>query len=155
MQHRGLMMRRIAEAGTRLKLGRFAPFAGAALVALLFVLQLARGSVYYTRYIQDVPIHLNGIYHLQAGEWPHLDFSTPLGILYYLTFYATTALHAPGAFTAVYANGLAAAVVVALTLVVGHRRMSPAWLGALAFYLGLVAISPRHFGSFLVTFNAA
>lgn len=137
------------------RLGIVAIPLGITLLAFLFGLQIARGTVYYDRFIQDIPIHLNGIAYLQAGLWPHRDFGTPVGVGYYLLFYATTALTAPGAFTAVYANGLAAGIVILLCLAANWKRLNGGWLALLTFYLGLVALSPRHFGAFAVTFNAA
>ncbi len=125
------------------------------LAALLVLLQLAREDVYYDVFAQDVFIHLNGISHIQSGGRPHVDFPTPIGAFYYYVFYATTWLAQPSAYTAVYANALVAALLAGLSLAIGHRRLPPAWAALLTLYVVLVALSPRHLGDTIITFNAA
>lgn len=121
----------------------------------LFALQLLRGSVLYDDWVQDIYIHLNGILHIEAGNLPHIGFSTPVGAFYYFAFYLTTYFAAPSAYTAVYANGLVAGLAMGLCLLAGYRRLHPGWTAALMLYVGLVAISPRQLGETFLTFNAA
>lgn len=122
---------------------------------LLFVLLLARGTVFYHRYIQDAFIHLNAVRQMEAGEWPHLGFSTPIGFFYYLLFWLGAQIAPLGAYTAVYANGIAAALAMGLALVTGHRRLPLHWTALLVLFVGVLALAPRHFGAFDITYNAA
>ncbi|MBW3654550.1 MAG: hypothetical protein KY444_00465 [Gemmatimonadetes bacterium] len=127
----------------------------AGVLACLFALQLLRGSVLYDAWFQDIFIHLNAIRHIEEGSLPHVGFSTPIGGFYYLAFYLTTFFAAPSAYTAVYANGLVAALAAGLAVLAGYRRLHAGWTAALMFYVGLVALSPRHLGEAVITFNAA
>lgn len=124
------------------------------ILATLFGTQLLKDGVYYDRYIQDMFIHLNGILHFQRGELPHLSFETPIGFFYYYAFYLATFFAPAGAYTALYANALVAAVATTLCLLAGYRRLTAPWLAVLALYVGVVALTPRHLGQNAITFNA-
>lgn len=132
-------------------------FVWAALLVLacLFGLQLLRGSVLYDRFVQDAFIHLNGIKHIEAGNLPHVGFTTPIGAFYYLAFYLTTYFAPPSAYTAVYANGLVAGLAAGLCLLAGYRRLRAGWIAVLTLYVGIIVLSPRHLGDIYVSFNAA
>ena len=49
----------------------------------------ARGAM-YTRWVQDIFIPLEGVIHLKHGQLPHVDFGTPVGVLYYVIQYLPT-----------------------------------------------------------------
>lgn len=122
---------------------------------LLFVLLLARGTVFYDQYIQDAFIHLNAVRQMEAGQWPHLGFSTPIGLFYYLLFWLGAQIAPLGVYTAVYANGIAAALAMALALVTGYRRLPLHWTAVLVLFVGVLALATRHLGFFVITYNAA
>jgi len=112
-------------------------------VALVLV---ARGGVFFSQWSQDLFIPLEGVLHLYAGQWPHRDFVTPVGSLWY-AINALPGLVMPiSARVTVWANLIVALVASFAALVVCLARM-PRWLAALcAFYVGLVALSPRQIG---------
>jgi hypothetical protein len=124
-------------------------------LACLFGLQVLRGSVLYEGWVQDAFIHLNGILHIEAGNLPHKGFSTPIGAFYYLAHYLTTFFAPPSAFTAVYANGLVAALATFLSVLTGYRRLHAGWTAILTLYVGTVAMSPRQLGELFLSFNAS
>ena len=133
---------------------RYAPLGFLFLIACL---QLVRGGVFYERWIEDIFIPFEGVKHLQYNQWPHRDFSTPVGALYYLIYYIPTLISPLSAKTIVYANILVAIVVCLSVQILAVRRL-PNWVAALtALYVGMVALSPRQLGSLFndVTYNAA
>ncbi len=134
----------------------FLPISAALLiVTFLFSLQIQRGSVLYEGWVQDIFIHLNAILQIQEGNLPHTGFSTPIGAFYFLAFYLTTFFAPLSAHTAVYANGLVAALVMALALLGGYRRLHPGRTSILALYAGILAIAPRQLGQMFISFNAS
>ncbi len=129
----------------------------AALVAVmsLFSLQIQRGSVLYEGWVQDIFIHLNALLHIKEGNLPHTGFSTPIGSFYFLAFYLATYFGPASAYTAVYANGIVAALAMMLACLGGYRRVHPGWTSLLALYVGILAIAPRQLGQMIITFNAS
>lgn len=122
---------------------------GAAVVAALGVaalVQLIHGGVYFSQWAGDVFIPLEGVLHVLHGQWPHRDFMTPVGSLWYC-INAIPALVMPlGASVLVWANLIVASLAAIATMAVVAEKL-PRWLAALsAFYVGLVALSPRQIG---------
>lgn len=124
-------------------------------VMSLFALQIQRGSVLYEGWVQDIFIHLNALLHIKEGNLPHTGFSTPIGSFYFLAFYLATYFGPPSAYTAVYANGIVAALAMILAFLGGYRRVHPGWTSLLALYVGILAIAPRQLGQMFITFNAS
>ncbi len=127
------------------------------LLVLLAGVQLAHGGVFYAQWAQDIFIPLEGVVHLQHGQWPHRDFGTPVGALYYAIHYLPTLVAPLSARTIVHANLLVALTASLATLRVGRSRL-PLWATTLAaVYVGLLALSPRQLGKAVtdITYNAA
>jgi hypothetical protein len=103
-------------------------------------------GVYFSQWSQDLFIPLEGVLHLRAGQWPHRDFMTPVGSGWYWINALPTYLLPIGARTLIEANLLVALTAAALALWVALPRL-PRWLAGLtAFYIGMLALSPRQIG---------
>lgn len=116
----------------------------------------ARGAM-YTRWVQDIFIPLEGVIHLQHGQLPHVDFGTPVGVLYYVIQYLPTLVAPLSARTVIWSNAIVAVVAFAVAAYAARDRL-PAWLAAsVSLYVGLVALSTRQLGEKLtfVTNNAS
>lgn len=123
---------------------------------LFCVIQCIRG-VFYDSWVGDIFIPLEGVEHLRHGHLPHRDFSTPVGILYYLIHYLPASIAGLSARTIVYANLIVGLLVALVTVFLGRQRL-PLWAASIAaLYLGMVATSPRQIGQpfVTVTYNAA
>jgi len=128
----------------------FADFAVGALALLGLVgvalVQVAHRSVYYYEWEQDVFIPLEGVLHVYAGQWPHRDFVTPVGSLWY-AINALPGLVMPiSARALVWANLIVALVAGMAAMVVCLGKMPRQIAGLCAFYVGLLALSPRQIG---------
>ena len=120
----------------------------AALVGVALVL-VACGGVYYSEWAQDTFIPLEGALHVLRGQWPHRDFVTPVGSLWYVINAIPGLVMPLSARLIVWANLIVALTGAIATLVVCRRKL-PHWLACLcAFYVGLVAMSPRQVGESL------
>lgn len=125
------------------------PFLGLALTSAML---LANG-VFYTEFARELFIPVEGVIHIGAGQWPHTGFHTPVGALYYVVHWLPTLVFPLSARTIIHADMIAAVVAAAL-VIWGARERLPAWAGALcAFYVGLVAMSPRQIGESLATIS--
>lgn len=117
----------------------------AALIAVAMIL-LARGGVYFSQWMQDVFIPLGGVAHIRLGQWPHRDFVTPVGSLWYVINFLPTLFMPLCARVVVWANLIVALFASLCVLVVCLGKM-PRWLASVcAFYVGMVALSPRQIG---------
>ena len=124
------------------------PVIVATLAALVFVaiVQVARGGVYFSQWLGDIFIPLGGVAHMRVGQWPHRDFVTPVGSLWYAINYLPTLVMPMCARVVIWANLIVALFAGLGTLGVCLGRM-PRWLASLAsFYVGMVALSPRQIG---------
>lgn len=116
-----------------------------ALVAVAFSL-VARGGVFFSQWVPDLFIPLEGVAHLDAGQWPHRDFVTPVGSLWYAIHLLPTLVMPLSARVVVWAN-LIVALVAGLSAFVVCTGKMPRWMvGLCTFYSGLVALSPRQIG---------
>ena len=130
--------------------------ASIAIVVAAAFLQLARGHIYFFNFAQDIFIPLGGVAHMQAGELPHLGFSTPIGFFYYL-FHDATLLFAPlSGRTLIYANLIVGLIAVVLTVPLMLQRLPPLMAGLAGVYIGMLAVSPRQLGGAFtyVSYNA-
>ncbi|MDR3387949.1 MAG: hypothetical protein P4L92_12940 [Rudaea sp.] len=107
---------------------------------------VVRGGVYFSQWAPDVFIPLNGVLHIFAGQWPHRDFVTPVGSLWY-AINALPALILPLTVSVtVWANLIIGVIAAVATFGVALGKI-PRWMVCLcAFYTGLVALSPRQIG---------
>jgi hypothetical protein len=116
-----------------------------ALVAVAGVLVM-RGGVYFSQWVPDVFIPLEGALHIRAGQWPHRDFVTPVGSAWYL-LHALLAQIVPLSARLLIAANLVVALVAASAALIVCRGKMPRGLAMLcALYVGLVALSPRQIG---------
>ena len=116
-----------------------------ALVGVALILTL-HGGVYYSQWTPDVFIPLEGVLHLQHGQWPHRDFATPVGSLWYVINALPAVIMPVSAEVVVWANLIVALVASAAVITTCHGKL-PRWLVCLSgFYVGLVALSPRQIG---------
>ena len=107
---------------------------------------LGPGGVFFSQWSQDLFIPLEGVLHIRAGQWPHRDFQTPVGSLWYVINALPGLIMPVSARTTVVANLIVALIAAVAALAVCLGRM-PRWLAGLAaFYIGLVALSPRQIG---------
>lgn len=115
---------------------RYAAFL-AALVAVLGGIALAKGGLYVDRHEGDTAHMVDIIARMLAGQTPHIDFSTPIGLLSFL----------PVAWAAKLGFGIGQGfivgqIIVALVLLPMVWRVGTSRLGGLASWLfGLVSIS--------------
>ena len=116
-----------------------------ALVAVAGAL-VVRGGVYFSQWVPDVFIPLEGVLHIRAGQWPHRDFVTPVGSLWYLIHALLAQIVPLSARLLVGANLLVALVAGGAALIVCVGKMPRALAMLCAFHAGMVALSPRQIG---------
>lgn len=122
----------------------FLPFA--ILLAYTRLLR-ASGGIVFSQWAVDIFIPLEGALHLQAGHWPHRDFSTPVGSLWYVIHYLPTLVSPLSAQTVIWANLIIATAAAAAMLCACAGKM-PRYMASLAaIYAGLLALSPRQIGT--------
>jgi hypothetical protein len=112
-------------------------------LCILISLQLALGKVVYQFFSYDLFVVLEGVLHLQYGHRPHIDFSSPVGILYLIPYYITTFFGPLRGMTVVYGNALFGVLAFGLAAAASRERLPPVWAGVFSFYVGLLSISPR------------
>src|SRR5262245_8410837 len=75
-------------------------------LCMLIVFQLVRRKVAYQFYSYDLFVVLEGILHLQHGHRPHVDFSSPVGVLYLFPYYIASAFQPLRGMVVVWGNAL-------------------------------------------------
>jgi hypothetical protein len=115
------------------------------LVGVSLVL-VAHGAVFFSQWAGDLFIPMEGALHIRAGQWPHRDFVTPVGSLWYAIHVLPGLIVPFSARVTIWANLIVAMVTAFAALAVCLGRM-PRWLAALcAFTIGVIALSPRQIG---------
>lgn len=104
----------------------------------------------------DATIPLDGAYRLLHGQWPHADFTTPVGDAYYLWLgMAGLLVGAQSAKLLAVANLLVGWTAGLATWWVTRDRLTPMLRTTATLFTALLGMSPRAFDSFFrVGFNA-
>ncbi len=111
--------------------------------AVLALLMATSPTLYLNDMALDAFIPLDGALRMSAGQWPHADFYTPIGALYYLLLGAAGKLTGDAAVTVIWAQLLIAPVVVILVWIATRDRLPiPHRLGLILF-AAVATISPR------------
>jgi hypothetical protein len=97
-----------------------------ALIAIALVLVM-RGGVFFSQWVPDVFIPLNGVAHILAGQWPHRDFVTPVGSLWYVINALPTLFLPLTAKVTVWANLIVALCAGVATFGVALGKL-PRWM---------------------------
>lgn len=113
------------------------------LVALLGGLALAKGGLYVDRHEGDTLHLIEIVLRMADGQWPHLDFVTPLGILAFLPIVAFVWIGF-GVGTAIILSQIAVAILlVPMVWWLGRSRLTSGMaygLGALVMVMTLAMI---------------
>lgn len=123
-----------------------AAFAVIAVLILIALAQLVHGGVFYSQWAPDLFIPLEGVHHLRYGQWPHRDFVTPVGSVWYLINAVPTLVMPISAKVLVWANLIVALIAAIGTLAVCLGKIERPLAALAAVYVGLVALSPRQVG---------
>ncbi|RBO54969.1 hypothetical protein DSD19_00555 [Rhodovulum sp. BSW8] len=111
----------------------------AAILALATALGLAKGGLHISNHEGDL-LHLADIVRREVdGEWPHLDFVTPLGVLAYAPIAALAALGLPLGLAVIWAQALVGAVLLPGAFWVGLSRLDRGW--ACLFGAGVMGLA--------------
>ncbi|WP_081534545.1 hypothetical protein [Rhodovulum sp. P5] len=118
----------------------------AAILAVATGLGLLKGALYPTWHEADL-LHMAQIVEREAaGEWPHLDFMTPLGVLAYapITLFVRQGFTLAEAF--VLGQGLVGALLLPAAMWAGFSRLSQAaaYLFGAGMMIMCVALVPAH-----------
>lgn len=111
-----------------------------AAVLVLFAALLATSPALFA---DDMPLDLfvplDGAWRMEHEQWPHLDFYTPIGALYYVLLDWA----GPSALAPVYANLIVWPFAMLAAWVLTRNRLPVPLRVALFAWLGLMALSPR------------
>ena len=91
----------------------------------------------------DVFIPLDGALRMSHGQWPHADFYTPIGALYYLLLGAAARITGGSALAVVWAQLIALPITVFLAWVATRDRLPTPHRVGLILFAGAATISPR------------
>ncbi|WP_146746318.1 hypothetical protein [Rhodovulum viride] len=130
----------------------------AAILALATALGLAKGGLHISNHEGDL-LHLADIVRREVdGEWPHLDFVTPLGVLAYAPIAALAALGLPLGLAVIWAQALVGAVLLPGALWVGLSRLDRGWAwlfgaGVMGLAVALASGGPEPWISLSMHYN--
>jgi hypothetical protein len=116
----------------------------ALLLSLCFGALLALSpAVYVNHHVWDLFVPIDGAWRMSNGQWPHTDFATPIGIVYYLLLGAATSLAGSGAKVIIWSQLLFLPITFLLAFTTSRNRL-PGFLRLLfLLFIGLLTISPR------------
>jgi hypothetical protein len=116
------------------------------ILASLYQLIVAHGNTYLSTMIHDTFVYFDGAYRVSAGQVPHRDFHTPLGLAsYYLPYWGT--LIAKGfAGSIEAASFLVAFALLATAFVLLSNRLKPLPSIVTIASLGFLVMAPLNAG---------
>lgn len=114
-----------------------------AVLAGLLAVSLSSPAVFVNDVPFDLFIPLDGAWRMANGQWPHIDFTTPVGILYYLELAAAEAITGPDPRLALWANALFLIPLTLGTLWATQNRLSAPMRVLVVLAIALLAIAPR------------
>lgn len=118
--------------------------AAALLICCGFAAALASSpSVYINHHVWDLFVPLDGAWRMANGQWPHADFSTPIGIVYYLLLGAAAGLVGPGAKVLIWSQLLFLPVTLLFAFATSRNRLIGSMRLLYLLFIGLITISPR------------
>lgn len=128
------------------------------LVAVFALLLAVSPTLYLDDMMYDIFVPLDGAWRMINGQWPHLDFYTPIGDLYYALLGLAGWLFGPGAKVVLWANVLLAPVAVLAAVQATRHRLPESIRALLIVVIGLLCLSPRSLNeisniSFLASYN--
>ena len=105
-----------------------------------------KGFAYSTIYTHDTIVFFDGIDRLDAGQVPHLDFSTPLGLLgYYIPYWGFQIVGGfPGAIEA--GSVLLAAAILPIAALLLFTRVSGLMAALILLALAAMTVVPVNLG---------
>lgn len=102
------------------------------------------------RYLEDLWMVSDSIWRVHSGQYPNIDFITPIGPIFYGMYALVLKLEPPSLLVAVHANLLMGLICAALTIGVSIRTMRIELVALLSLFTFLTAASGRDFGSAFV-----
>jgi hypothetical protein len=136
---------------------RKAAAATVGMLALLAAPLLLSSHVYVNSMIHDLFIPLDSALRMSQGQWPHVDFYTPIGAGYYVVLGLAASLVGTGVSVVPWAAFLPAPLIAGAAWWAGRTRLASPFRMALVAYLALLMFSPRTLGamdvSYLATYN--
>jgi len=112
----------------------------------VFGLALVMGSsptLYLNDMALDAFIPLDGALRMTEGQWPHADFYTPIGALYYVLLGAAATLTGGGAVTVFWAQLLFVPAAFALAWIATRDRLPTPHRVGLVLLASVATLSPR------------
>ena len=114
-------------------------------VFLVFpLLMVTSPAVLVTDMPMDIYVPLDGAWRVHEGQTPHVDFSTPVGLLYYETYGAAMDLFGPTARVLLFVPAFFSVVMLGVVALATRSRLPDAVRVLFAVYLAFVVLSPMH-----------
>ena len=96
--------------------------------------------------VWDVATMLDGGWRLLNGQKPHVDFYSPLGLLPLLIVAGGMKIGSPSASAFAYSQAILLPVLTLWAWALLRTRTSAFFSGAVAFWIGVLAVAPRSLG---------
>jgi hypothetical protein len=120
------------------------PWAALALFCVFPLLMVTSPAVLVNDMPMDIYVPLDGGWRVAQGQTPHLDFHTPVGLLYYETYGAAMGIFGPTARVLIFVPALFSLVLIAIVALVTRSRLPDGVRALFCAYLGFIALSPMH-----------
>ena len=114
-----------------------------AVVAVLAGLMGTSPTLFLDDMALDAFIPLDGALRMTSGQWPHADFYTPIGALYYVLLGAAAALTGGAATTVIWAQVLFVPPVFLLSWIATRDRLPTPHRVGLVLFACAATVSPR------------
>lgn len=119
----------------------------AGVLAILVVLaapSVLKGALYVGKHEADMLHILQITFRMQSGQWPHIDFMTPIGVLAFLPIVGFLELGVSIGKSIIYAQTLVAIVLSPAIWWVGRSRLSPPLAYLFAFFVLVLTLALVH-----------
>jgi hypothetical protein len=120
------------------------PWAALALFCAFPLLMVTSPAVLVNDVPLDIYVPLDGAWRVLHGQTPHLDFHTPVGLLYYESYGAAMALFGPTARVLIFVPAAFSLVLIGVVALSTRSRLPDGARALLCAYLGFIALSPMH-----------
>ncbi len=120
------------------------PWAALALFCAFPLLMVTSPAVLVNDVPLDIYVPLDGAWRVLQGQTPHLDFHTPVGLLYYEAYGAAMALFGPTARVLIFVPAAFSLVLIGVVALSTRSRLPDGARALLCAYLAFIALSPMH-----------
>lgn len=129
-----------------------------AVIVVFAAMMAASPRILLSDYTYDFFIPMDGALRMLNGQWPHLDFYTPVGDLYYLTLGLAARLFGFTPKLVMWQQLIFLPFAVCATLLATRDRLPASLQAAIVLMVGLLCISPSDLDdssslSFLASYN--